>query len=259
MSGSRSRAEIVIQERDRRLLSEIAVMRIIDRELAKLVAGFGSTTRANTRLLKLTRISLLNRFFVGTIIGGRKAIYTLSRKGGALIGSEYRPISRSYGRTLVGDLFVTHQMHINAIYAALKYRRLPPGLRFVRWASPQRPISTSLGLVPDGYFEIQTSAGIRAHFLEVDLGHQSMKVWERKTRAYLQLAISGDFARIFRQQQFRVLVITTSQRRLSGIRATIAKQTDKLFWLADLGSINRDGLWFPIWVRPKGDHAVALF
>jgi len=258
MSGNSGKAATVIQQRDRRLLSEIAAMRIIDRELTKVVARFGSTTRANTRLLKLTRAGLLHRFFVGTISGGRKAIYTLSRKGGALIGSEYRPISRSHGRTLVGDLFVNHQMHINAIYAALKYRPLPAGLRFVRWASPQRPVTANPGLVPDGYFEIQTTAGIRAHFLEVDLGHQSMKVWERKVRAYLQLAISGDFARIFRQQQFRVLVITTSQRRLAGIRATISKQTDKLFWFADLQSINRDGLWSPVWVRPKGEQAVAL-
>lgn len=259
MNGSNPRAGLVIQERDRRLLAEVAAMRIIDRELVKVVAGFGSTTRANTRLLRLTRAGLLNRFFIGSFSGGRKAIYTLSRRGGALIGSEYRPISRRYGRTLVGDLFVTHQMQINGIYAALKYRPLPAGLRFIRWASPQRPISTSPGLLPDGYFEIQTLAGIRAHFLEVDLGHQTMKVWERKVRGYLQLAVSGDFARIFRQPQFRVLVVTTSQRRLAGIRATIAKQTDKLFWLADLETINRDSLWSPVWVRPKGEQAVALF
>lgn len=98
MSGNKGRASLVIQERDRRVLSETAIMRIVDRELAKLAAGFRSTTRANTRLLKLTRAGLLNRFFIGTVGGGRKAIYTLSRKGGALIGSEYRPISRRHGR-----------------------------------------------------------------------------------------------------------------------------------------------------------------
>ncbi|MGA2268780.1 MAG: replication-relaxation family protein [Bryobacteraceae bacterium] len=259
MSGNSGKAGVVIQERDRRLLSETTVMRIFDRELAKLVAGFGSNTRANTRLLKLTRAGLLNRFFVGTVGGGRKAIYTLSPKGGAVIGSEFRPISRRHGHTLVGDLFVAHQMQINGIYAALKFRPLPTGLRFVRWASAQRPIGGSPGLVPDGYFEIQTPAGIRAHFLEVDLGHQAMKVWERRVRAYLQLAVSGEFARIFRQQRFRVLVATTSQRRLASIRVTIAKQTDKLFWLSDLPTINRDGLCAPIWLRPRGDQAVALF
>ncbi len=116
MTGNRRRAGLVLQERYRRLLMELGMMRIVDRELAKLVAGFGSNTRANTRLLKLTRAGLLARFFVGTITAGRKAIYTLTSKGAALIDAPYRGISRRHGRTLVGDLFVAHQTHINEMH-----------------------------------------------------------------------------------------------------------------------------------------------
>src|SRR4029077_21157851 len=54
MTGN-SKTRIVLQERDRHLLKEIAVMRVVDREQAKCVAGFGSLTRANSRLLALTR------------------------------------------------------------------------------------------------------------------------------------------------------------------------------------------------------------
>ena len=54
MTGNNGKG-IVLQERDRHLLKELAVMRVIDREQAKCVAGFGSTTRANNRLLALTR------------------------------------------------------------------------------------------------------------------------------------------------------------------------------------------------------------
>ena len=50
MTGTK-RPGFVLQDRDRHLLSELAVMRIADREAAKVVAGFTSTTRANTRLL----------------------------------------------------------------------------------------------------------------------------------------------------------------------------------------------------------------
>src|SRR5579872_734471 len=80
MAGNRSKTSLIVQERDRRLLAEIATMRIIDRELAKVAVGFRSTTRANTRLLKLTRAGLLNRFFIGSVAAGRKAIYTLSKR-----------------------------------------------------------------------------------------------------------------------------------------------------------------------------------
>lgn len=258
MSGNRGRARIVIQPRDRQLLSELATMRIIDGDLSRLVAGFRSTTRVNTRLLKLTRAGLLNRFSVGTIGGGRKAIYTLSPAAGTLLGIEYRRISRSHGKTLVGDLFVEHQMRVNQVYALVKHRPLPDRFRFVRWLTFYQPLAKTSRLVPDGYFEIQTPSGIRAMFLEIDLSNQSRKVWEQKIRSYLQFAVSGDFERLFRQQQFRVVVITTSERRLRNICTAIAKHTDKLFWLTDFESINRVGFWSSVWLRPTGDHRGPL-
>lgn len=258
MSGNRGRSGLVIQQRDRQLLTEVATMRIIDRELAKLAAGFRSTTRANTRLLKLTRAGLLNRFFVGTVGAGRKAIYTLSTRGAALVNAPRPGISRRHGKTLIGDLFVAHQMHINEIYVMLKWRALPPGIRFMRWRSFHEPLTAGAPLIPDGYFEIQTAAGIRSMFLEVDLGTEALRIWEQKSRAYLQLAVSGDFVRMFRQPQFRVLTVASASKRLRNIQSVIAKQTEKLFWLSTFEPINREGLWSPIWLRPKGDQTLSL-
>src|ERR1700722_6473590 len=159
MAGNSRRTGFVLQERDRRLFSELITMRIIDRELTKVAVGFRSTTRANARLLKLSRGGLLNRFFVGSIAAGRKAIYTLSKKGGILAETEYRPISRSHGKTLVGDLYVDHQMHINEVYCLAKFRPLPIGTRFVGWRVFHGPLSEHSRLVPDGYFELQSSTG----------------------------------------------------------------------------------------------------
>src|SRR3989442_15252249 len=105
MTGNR-RTGIVLQDRDRHLLSELSVMRIIDREMTKLVAGFGSTTQVNTRLLELTRAGLLRRFFVGSIASGRKAIYTLSPKGADLVTAKLGGIHRPAGRLIVGDRFI---------------------------------------------------------------------------------------------------------------------------------------------------------
>jgi hypothetical protein len=249
---------MVIQDRDRRLLLELGTMRIVDRELAKVVAGFGSTTRANARLLKLTKAGLLNRFFVGTVAAGRKAVYTLSKKGELLVDAPHRGISRSHGQTLVGDLFVAHQNHINEVYVAVKHRPPPQGFQFVKWQVFYKPLTQATRLIPDGYFELATRDGFRASFLEVDLGHQSMRVWEQKVRSYLQAAVSGDFTRIFRQPQFRVLVLANSQRRLRSIRTVIAKLTDKIFWLCDLKTINQSGFWSPVWLRPKGDQLFQL-
>lgn len=75
MTGTREPG-LLLQPRDLKLLSAFSQIRVLDREMAKAAAGFGSTTRANARLLKLTRAGLLRRCYIGTVASGRKAVYT---------------------------------------------------------------------------------------------------------------------------------------------------------------------------------------
>jgi hypothetical protein len=253
------RTGVVVQERDRHLLSEIATMRIIDREMTKVVAGFHSTRRANARLLQLTHAGLLRRFFVGSIAHGRKAVYTLSPKGGELMAARLGGINRPSGRLVVGDAFVEHQTAINEIYLALKYRPLPlAGMQLRRWVTFRQSISEAIKLTPDAYIEVAFGDAPRAMFLEVDLGTEALKVWQQKAAYYVQLAVSGEFARRFHQQQFRVLVAVNSEKRAGNIRKTVAKSTDKVFWFATLEIIQRDGFWSPVWLRPTGDQRLTL-
>jgi archaeosine-15-forming tRNA-guanine transglycosylase len=234
-------------------------MRIIDRETAKLVAGFHSTRRANARLLELTRAGLLRRFFVGSIAHGRKSVYTLSSKGAEVVAAKFDGINRPAGRLVVGDRFVGHQTGINDIYIALRYPLvLNPAVRLLRWHTFRQSISEAITLTPDGYFELASEGAIRGMFLEVDCGTEALSVWQQKAALYLQLAVSGEFQSRFRQPQFRVLVVTGSERRLSNIRSVVAKSTDKVFWFTTLDNIHREGLWSPIWLRPTGDQRLPL-
>lgn len=145
MTGNK-RTGVLLQERDRHLLSELGVLRIIDREATKIIGGFRSTRRVNARLLQLTRAGLLKRFFVGSIAHGRKAIYTLSPKGTELVNAKLGGISRPSGRLVVGDAFVEHQSGINEIYFALRYRPIPSNVRLVRWLTFRQPISEAIKL-----------------------------------------------------------------------------------------------------------------
>lgn len=250
---------LVIQERDRQLLKELAAMRLIDREQTKVIAGFSSTTRANTRLLALTRAGVLRRFFFGTIPGGRKAIYSLSPKGATLADAPYRGLERRPGVLLAGDLFVQHQLDINSVYLIVRHRPIPiPGVRFSSWQSFPTPLSQSASIIPDGYFELESPKGVRAMFLEVDRGTETLKTWKRKTEAYLRLAISHEFGNRFSRERFRVLVVTASERRLITIRATVCNFTDKVFWFGTLEDINQDRFWSPIWLRPNGNEKLSL-
>jgi hypothetical protein len=249
MNGNNRRG-IVLQSRDRQLLQELASMRVTDREQAKTVAGFGSTSRANVRLLKLARAGLLRRFFLGSG-GGRKAIYALSAKGAQLIGAPLRGPRRRSEETLVADSFVEHQLQVNKIYCLLKYGSLPQGISFNRWIAFFEPLSQASRFIPDGYVEFSTPSGTLAAFLEVDLGNESLTVWKQKVKNYLDFALSGNYARQFGQQKFRVLVAVNSERRLHSIRGVVGKQTTKLFWFALLLSLHEDGIFAAVWRRAE--------
>ena len=95
-------------------------------------------------------------------------------------------------------------------------------------------------------------------FLEVDLGTEALPVLQKKIQLYLQLAVSGEFARIFSQPQFRVVLVLHSDRRLESVRALTAKMTDKIFWFSTFDNINRDSFWSPIWLRPTGTGKHSL-
>lgn len=257
MSGN-NRPAIVLQPRDRHLLEELGTLRIVDREQAKLVCGFQSTTRANARLLALTKSGLLRRFFIGTSAGGLKATYSLSPKGAAVAQVPHSAPQRKNNAALVGDLFIEHQLALNSLILELQYRPIPiHGIALCRWRYFSQPISQKFPLIPDAYIELNSPSGIKAMFLEVDLGTESARVWTRKVQLYLRFALSGEFQRAFHQPQFRVLVVAPSERRLRSIRAIVAKQTEKIFWLRSFQTLNR-GFWSPLWWRPTGGQTHAL-
>lgn len=257
MRGNRG---VVLTDRDRHLLKELSVVKLIDREQTKVVAGFTSTTRANERLLQLVRAGFLKRFFLGTRAGGTKALYSLSRKGAAAANVPLRILQRKSDSLLVGDLFVEHQLAINSLWLKAKYGPIPVSdLRFIRWLSFPRPLSAKIPLVPDGYFELTNQSSVHCLFCEVDRGTETLKVWDKKISLYLQLAVTGEFSSLFKQSRFRVLIAASSGRRVETLRRTILKHTDKIFYLASLEDINREGLFAPVWLRPGGGEKLALF
>jgi hypothetical protein len=245
---------MMIQPRDLALFRILALLRVATREQLKAACGFGSTTRVNARLLALVRAGLLRRFFLGSG-AGRKALYALSEKAAQLADVPLRGPRRKQDEMLVADYFVEHQLAINDIYCALRFRTIPAnGVPLRRWMGFHETITPTLRLIPDGYMEFATPAGTIAAFLEVDLGHESLTVWKEKTRQYLQLAISGEFTRRFGQSRFRVLVVLNSLRRLRSVRSAVAGLTEKIFWFATLDAVRGDAFFGPVWFRPAGDN-----
>ncbi len=259
MTTTTERSGIVIQDRDRHLLREVAALRVIDREQAKLIAGYRSTTRVNRRLRSLIQAGLLKRFFLGTDGAGQKALYGISRKGAVLVDVPYRGLQRRSNEALIADLFVQHQLTVNDLCCSLMYRTIPlAGVRFEHWVHFFQPIVPEIRLIPDGYVEFSANDEIVACFLEVDRGVETLKVWTEKVRNYLQLALTGTFERVLHQSSFRVLVVANSERRMQSIRKTVLPMTAKIFWFATLADVQGPRFFDAVWLRPKGDERVPL-
>ncbi|HZR18559.1 MAG TPA: replication-relaxation family protein [Verrucomicrobiae bacterium] len=249
MAGHK-RTTIVLQERDLRLLEALQSMRVINREQAKVVAGFHSTRRANDRLLMLSRAGFLKRAFIGS----REAVYWLPGKA-----VEERSQKAGGSGAEPAALFLKHRLEINRVNLLVQYCGIPVrGWWFGSWRAFQQPLSPTLPLIPDGYFELGSAAGFRPIFLEVDLGTEAVPVIAKKVNLYLQLGASGEFGQLFNRSQFRVLVITTGQRRLENLRAAVAKRTDKIFWLGTLDLLSPEKFWSTCWLRPTGDHLQSI-
>lgn len=247
---------VILQERDMRLMRELGIMRVIDRDQAKVVAGFGSTTRANTRLLALTQAGFLHRYFWGSVGGARKSLYSLSPRGAALAGVPHRRPRRGQDQVIATDSLSAHQLEVNEIYCTVKYQPLPIGTKFIRWVGFQEPVYGTL--IPDGYAEIEAIGKLLALFFEIDRGTEGREVWRAKVQAYLTYAASGQFAKQFGQPQFRTLAVVNSESRLTALRVATAALTDKILRFATTERVRRETFWGTIWQKPKGDERQAL-
>src|SRR6185437_9529942 len=136
-------------------------------------------------------------------------------------------------------------------------REVPNQVRLGKWQTFDAPISPSIRLKPDGYFEYSKEV-TRSAFLEVDMGTETRKTWAKKVSEYLRLAVSGEFSRVFHQPHFRTLVVATTEQRLTNILRVVAQQTDKIFFGTTFDSISSDSFWSAIWLRPGGTERVSL-
>jgi hypothetical protein len=249
----------ITTSRDLFLLRTLVGTRVLDGEQVKTVGGFKSVRRTNRRLLKLVQAGLLKRWFVGTASGGQKAIYGLSPQGAMLIGEARQGlISWKQDSLITSSQFLAHQESVNAVFIQARFQPLPSGLSCERWMNFREPLSQSVPLMPDGYFELKQGSASHPMFLEVDLGTESSRVWKGKVELYLKLALGGEFERMFHEKRFRVLVVLHSERRMEAIRKTVAKRTEKLFWFSTQAEVRSNGFGSPIWLRPMGAQRMPL-
>lgn len=237
--------KVALTLRDLRVLDTLGIVGAATSEQLGKLAGFSSKTRRNERLLKLVRAGILGRSFVGTISGGRAAVYALAH------GKGHRASPLRAGNA-------SHRLAITEVYVSFAHspsgNRGDPRLRFERSgiSFPEHSV------VPDAYLEVSVPSGTRAYFLEVDLGTEALSHWTRKAARYLEVASSGSAEVKFGHPSFGVLVVAHSARRLQGIRRAVRTVSEKIFYFTDMSKLTSEGACSPIWLRPEGESCVPL-
>lgn len=237
---------VALTERDQAICAEVARYGLITRDQLVRLGLFHSKTRANERLTRLTASGYLDRRSQPMPVGGPRFVYLPGR-----LDLGQREARRRY--TEGSDLFLAHQLGLVDVRIAFARHT-----QLTRWMSDRELGTSTPGLIPDGYVEYDLKGLTYCAFLEYDRGTETLARFERKVHGYQTLAFSGAFARTFRRRFFRVFIITDSPKRLDTLSQTIARTTDRIFWLTTLTELSHHGPLASIWRRPGGRDSTSL-
>lgn len=237
------------------------------------------------RLQLLFHHEYLDRLFIPLVIGqGRTPfIYTLGVKGAALLatklGVDAGTIRRQPKANKKGSLFLEHTLAVNDVRVMGECLVRISRWQLADWQDDSQfrqetyqdkvPFRNQGAQVrrhfPDGYFVLQSVDGLKkAHFfLEIDLGTMSNARWREKVQAYIQFRESGRAAQHYGTNKFRLLAITTSEKRLANLKRTTEKAGGiHYFWFTTLAHIDieqPENLLNPIWSVSTKEDKRALF
>jgi hypothetical protein len=154
---------------------------------------------------------------------------------------------------------MTNTVHIK--FAAAE--RVYPNYRLTAWISSSDEVwqgltQSGFHLYPDGYAEFHKDGLEHRFFLELDRGTERNPILHKKLSSYHDYARSGTFTSHFAADRFRVLFITTTNRRLEHMARAIAPYNKQLFWLATVDDFLRNPLFAAYWKTNLSTNAQSL-
>jgi hypothetical protein len=266
---------MVLQARDRKILTGVYSHRIMTREQIQSVFNLNCIRKANSRLRKLYDHHYLSRKFLPTIKGTPKAVYFLGPNGFAVVaedlGIDLLEIKRKVKEiSRLKELFLNHALQIiEAKIAFSNNFQNHPGLRLQAWINEDElqqeytVVSQGKNMVrrfrPDGYFRVLNQEKIQGFFVELDRSTMSHAKFKDKVQTYLEFSQLGLYRERFGMKSFRVLVITLTEERLLNLKKLVESATDNFFWFTSLNQIESSNILDPIWMRAGFEGTFPIF
>ena len=253
---------MVLTERDRAIVVAVYQHRYLSTtqiEALLFPPDQGQAHSTKTSRCRLRLKLLYHHGFLGRLATGAQSpaahsdlVYFLDRRGADLLRREqgtdvqWRP--RHHG---LSALFLEHTLRTNDVRIALTLATGRCGGKLLAWSDEVRlkmmnekvpdlaHPGRTLPFRPDAFFGIEVGEKRARFFLEVDRGTMTTKCFQRKVRAYLSARQTGRTQEHFGTQNFRVLTVTTSHRRLTSLQHAVEKAGgDHHFWFSTLDKIS---------------------
>ena len=210
--------------------------------------------------------------------GRRPLIYFLDRKGAQLLAG-YLDLSPSEldwdpKDTVAGasHLFIDHLLKTNDVRIAITQSAQKENAAIEQWIDDKTLKSRQMkdyvtladakqherrvAVVPDGYCHLTAGDRQSHHFVETDMctvvglsTKSGRRDWAKKVRSYLAYHESGQFKDRYHTSSFRVLTVTTGERRLANLKKITEEAGGKSrFWFTTFEQLTSDtALNQPIW------------
>jgi hypothetical protein len=243
-----TRSSIVLTERDRQLLVAVHQHGFITTDLVELVffpprcvSRSSASSKAYERLRDLWLWGYLERVElpIARVLGGRRPfLYSLGQQAvpivEQLMGTAVLPVQpRRLDR--LDHVFVDHDLKAAALWANVRAQLR--GRRGCRWlwigerelrAKRMRVRTPNadywLPFLPDASFEVTYPNGdVQCIVVEIDMGTLTLRRFARKVQAFEAALEDKVFRRHFKRDDFEVLVLTQSRRRLEALRHVAAR------------------------------------
>jgi len=225
-----TRKPIALTERDHRLLAHVQEYGVLSTDHLHRLC-FSSVSRARKRLRRLWQHGLLKRHARPVRMGEGSAVllYTVTRKGSAIAKPQCNP---GVGTTIRARVSLgEHALSINDFRVGLSLATRNAGYPQLRlWGQGAEyrfsavikvgNITKEVCLIPDAFFILEMGGRDFAYFLEIDRGTTDLGRIKTKMLAYHDLWQSKAASTKLGIRSFRVLHVTTTEKRLQNTLRT---------------------------------------
>lgn len=269
---------IRIGENDRRIISLVHDYRLLSQAQIQVLMGHARST--TQRLLRrLYDHGYLERVFLPIRVLGSNSpyyYYILDKNGIELLRNQgctqlIQPPTKS-----PSPYFLEHTNAINNFRLTVQLAAQAEDWQIGRWLTEKEikadydrvtvsGKSKKVPVVPDGYFNLTGAAQVNGHFfLELDRGTMKLKLFQEKVEAYVAYYKSGEYARRYGADGFRVLTVVSGvgRNRVDHLAEISAKVPGigRRFWFTHLDQVTpRSFALDPIWKIAGDQRLQALF